>query len=94
MENDLRLKISEYFKLSLEDRDNLIKDLTDFYFDKNVSTRTLQEFDTSINQLIFWLEMEYKFALKTEAYNRVEIYQKLSRIFHLIKEKADQIEEE
>lgn len=87
MENDLRLKINEYFSLNKSERELLIRELTNFYFDKNVSVRTPDEFEVSINQLVFALELEYKFALKSEAYNRVEIYQKLCRIFNEIREK-------
>jgi len=87
MENDLRLKITEYFSMNKIDRDILIRDLTNFYFDRNVSTRNPNEFEISIGQLLFHLELEYKFALKSEAYNRAEIYQKLCRIFHNIREK-------
>lgn len=86
MENDLRLKITDYFKLPPSQRRQLIIDLVDFYFEKNVSLRTRNEFEISIGQLIFNLELEYKFALKSESYNRVEIYQKLSRIFHTIRD--------
>lgn len=86
MENDLRLKITDYFKLSPSQRRQLIIDLVDFYFERNVSLRNQNEFETSIGQLIFNLELEYKFALKSESYNRVEIYQKLSKIFHTIRE--------
>ena len=95
MENDLRLKISEYFKLNVPQRDLLIRELTNFYFDKNVSVRNPQEFEVSVSQLLYMLELEYKFALKSEAYNRVEIYQKLCKIFHNIREKYyEALEEE
>lgn len=86
MENDLRLKITEYFNLSKEDRKKLISELTEFYFENNVSTRTQNEFEISIGQLIFHLELEYRFAIKSESYNRAEIYSKLSKIFHNIRE--------
>jgi len=45
MENDLRLKIAEYFNMSYVQRDLLIRELTDFYFEKNVSTRNPNEFE-------------------------------------------------
>ena len=86
MEIDLRLKINEYFSLSISDRDQLIADLVEFYFSRNVSVRTLNEFEVSIGQLIFNLEMEHNFAVKSEAYNRAEIYFKLCRIFHQIRD--------
>lgn len=85
MENDLRLKITEYFNLSPSDRKKLIVDLVDFYFEKNVSTRTKNEFEVSIGQLLFNLELEYRFALKSESYNRAEIYSKLTTIFNNIR---------
>lgn len=94
MENDLRLKIADYFNMSYVQRDLLIRELTDFYFEKNVSTRNPNEFEVSISQLLYWLELEHKFALKTEDYNRVEIYQKLCRIFNSIREKYYQALEE
>ena len=86
MENDLRLRITEYFNLSIKDREDLIEDLVEFYFEKNVSIKNQNEFEISINQLLFSLELEHRFAIKSEAYNRAEIYQKLSRIFWEIKE--------
>lgn len=85
MENDLRLKITEYFNLPPSDRKKLIVDLVDFYFEKNVSTRTKNEFEVSIGQLLFNLELEYRFALKSESYNRAEIYSKLTTIFNNIR---------
>lgn len=88
MENDLRFKINEYFSLSPRDRDVLIEELTEFYFDKNVSVRTMDEFQTSIGQLIFNFHLEFKFALKSEAYHRAEIYDKLIRIFESIREQT------
>lgn len=87
MENDLRLKITNYFELSKEERNKLIKDLTDFYFTKNVSTRSVEEFEISIGQMIFHMELEHRLAIKGEAYNRAEIYFQLSRIFHNLRKK-------
>lgn len=87
MENDLRLKIVEYFSHSKTEREQIIEELTKFYFDKNVSLDSRDAFEKSIDQLIFSLQLEYQFALKSESYNRVEIYQKLARIFWNIKEK-------
>lgn len=85
MENDLRLKITNYFDLNETERRDFIQELTDFYFTKNVSTRSVQEFEVSIGQLIFHIDLEHRLAVKTEAYNRAEIYSKLSKIFHNIR---------
>jgi len=86
MENDLRLKITDYFNLNKEERYKLILDLTEFYLDNNVSKRTKNEFEVSIGQLIFHLELEHRFAIRSESYNRAEIYSKLSSIFRNIRE--------
>lgn len=86
MENDLRLKITDYFNLSDTERKELIVELVDFYFERNVSTKNKNEFEVSIGQLIFHLELEHRFAVKSESYNRAEIYSKLARIFHNIRE--------
>jgi hypothetical protein len=86
MEKDFRERISEYFSYSDEERKQLITELSQFYFEKNVSTKNLDEFELTIDQLIFFLEMEWKFSIKSESYNRAEIYSKLSKIFYNIKE--------
>lgn len=84
---DLRLRINEYFSLNQKDRDQLIADLTEFYFDRNVSTRNSNEFEVSIGQIIFNFQLEHQFAVKSEAYHRAEIYKKLIIIFDNIREK-------
>jgi len=86
MEKDFRERITEYFSYSQEDREKLILELSQFYFEKNVSVKNIDEFHLTIDQLIFFIDMEYKFSLKSESYNRAEIYSKLSKIFYNIKE--------
>jgi hypothetical protein len=86
MEKDFRERITEYFSYSDEERKQLITELSQFYFEKNVSTKNIDEFELTIDQLIFFLEMEWKFSIKSESYNRAEIYSKLSKIFYNIKE--------
>ena len=86
MEKDFRERITEYFSYSDEERKQLITEFSQFYFEKNVSTKNIDEFELTIDQLIFFLEMEWKFSIKSESYNRAEIYSKLSKIFYNIKE--------
>jgi hypothetical protein len=86
MEKDFRERITEYFSYSDEERKQLITELSQFYFEKNVSTKNIDEFELTIDQLIFFLEMEWKFSIKSESYNRAEIYSKLSKIFYNIRE--------
>jgi len=85
---DFRERITEYFSFSPKERDELILELSQFYFEKNVSTKNIDEFLLTIDQLIFFIDMEYKFSLKTESYNRSEIYSKLSKIFYNIREQV------
>lgn len=87
MENDIRFKITNYFSLPKDERDELIIELSNFYYNRWINLDTEEKFEFTINELMFRLELEYKLALKHEEYNRVEIYQKLGRIFHSLKEK-------
>ena len=86
METDLRLRITEYFSLNQKDREQLLTELIEFYYERNVSVRTKHEFETSIGQLIFNFELEWRFAVKSEAYHRAEIYSKLLIVFNRIRE--------
>lgn len=82
---DWNLQITEYFKLDEEKREDVIVGLADFYYNRWVNTENQEIFDFTINELMFRLEMEHRFAVKSESYERAEIYFKLLRIFNEIK---------
>jgi hypothetical protein len=86
MENDIRFRVTNYFELSQEDREALIVELSEFYYEKWINTDTNEKFEFTIGELIFRLDLEKQFALKTEEYHRVEIYQKLGKVFYKLYE--------
>lgn len=91
MLEDIRFRITNYFDLSKEEREQVILDLSEFYYQKWISTENKEIFDFTINELLFRFELERKFALKSEDYHRVEIFTKLGRIFHQLKDKTEDL---
>jgi hypothetical protein len=82
---DWNLQITEYFNMTEEEREDVIVGLADFYYNRWVNAENQEIFDFTINELMFRLEMEHRFAVKTESYERAEIYFKLLRVFNEIK---------
>jgi hypothetical protein len=82
---DWNLQITEYFKMSEEEREGVIVGLAEFYYNRWVNSENEQIFHFTIDELMFRLEMEHKFAIQSESYERAEIYFKLLRIFNEIK---------
>jgi hypothetical protein len=83
---DLNLKIKQYFKLSEEQKEDLVAELVHFYYERWINEENAYIFHFTIDELLFRLEMEHRLAVKSESYERAEIYFKLSRVFHHIKE--------
>jgi hypothetical protein len=86
---DWNLAVADYFNLNEEQRDEVVVGLAKFYYDRWINTENPEIFDFTIDELIFRLELEHKFAVKGEVYERAEIYHKLLRIFHQIKEEKE-----
>ena len=83
---DWNLHITEYFKLDEQGREDIIVGLAQFYYERWVNDENESIFDFTINELMFRFELEHRFALKTESYERAEIYFKLLKVFNEIKE--------
>lgn len=83
---DLNLKMAEYFNMNEDDRDNFVIEMANFYYERWVNTENESIFHFTINELLFRLEMEHRLAIKTENYERADVYYKLCRIFHKIKD--------
>lgn len=83
---DWNLHITEYFKMDEQQREDVVVGLADFYYNRWVNIENEEIFHFTINELMFRLEMEHKFAIKSESYERAEIYFKLLRIFNEIKQ--------
>ena len=73
--------IKDFFKLSVEERDEYILELVKEYYKKFIKTNTEQEFNDSMNLLIFKLMTEELIANKTEQYEKAEIFYKMTRVF-------------
>ena len=83
---DWNLHITEYFKLDEEGREEVIVGLSKFYYERWVNDENESIFDFTINEIMFRFELEHRFALQSESYERAEIFYKLLRIFNEIKE--------
>lgn len=86
--DDLRLRIAEYFKLSKENKEELIRDLARYYYQRWVDEENKDVKLFTIEELIFRFEIELKMAEKFEAYERAEIYHHLLKIYHQLKEQV------
>ena len=82
----MNLKIQEYFKLSEEEKEDFVAELGHFYYERWINEENQYIFHFTIDELLFRLEMEHRLAVKTESYERAEIYYKLCRVFNHLKE--------
>ena len=83
---DWNLAVADYFNLNEKQREEVVVGLAKFYYERWINEENDSIFDFTINELLFRLELEYRFAIQSEVYERAEIYHKLIRIFHQIKE--------
>jgi hypothetical protein len=78
--------VKDFFKLSIEKREEYLLGLAKFFYDKHVVTDSRELFDVTMNDLIFTFIREENMAKKYEDYERAEIYYKLGRLFMEIQE--------
>lgn len=83
---DWNYPVKDFFKLSIEKREEYLIGLAKFFYEKHVITDTQEMFDVTMNDLIYRFLREESYAKRHEDYERAEIYYKLGRLFMEIQE--------
>lgn len=73
--------INQYFKMPIEEREEVISTLAKRYFELIVDNSTETSFNSSMGYLIHQLDLRHRLALKEEEYERADIFYKLIKIY-------------
>lgn len=80
---DWNYPVSRFFKLTKEKREEYIMELGKFYYQKWVSEENEEIRAFTMLECIETFDKNEERAIKNEDYERAEIFNKLSRIFHI-----------